>query len=126
MTSQFLSKGHKMLNFLFAFFLKISETLKAHICKTETDTSKQQKRFLFSFNGLSYLVNNYQKFRCIGTLNALKLTLSHLFQTKICKIHLLQKSERKFVKIFLQSRVTFPLHVLLIENMYAINYAVKP
>ena len=28
MTSQFLLKGHKMLNFLVAFFLKISETLK--------------------------------------------------------------------------------------------------
>ena len=28
MTSQVLLKGHKMLNFLVAFFLKISETLK--------------------------------------------------------------------------------------------------
>ena len=30
-------KGHKMFNFLVAFFLKISETLKAHISGTETD-----------------------------------------------------------------------------------------
>ena len=30
-TSQLLLKGHKMLNFLVAFFFKISETLKAHI-----------------------------------------------------------------------------------------------
>ena len=40
-TSQFLLKGHKMLNFLVAFFLKISETLKAHISRTETDINKQ-------------------------------------------------------------------------------------
>ena len=41
MTSQFLLKGHEMLNFLVAFFLKISETLKAHIPGTETDINKQ-------------------------------------------------------------------------------------
>ena len=41
MTSQFLLKGHKMLKFLFAFFLKIYETLKAHISETETDINKQ-------------------------------------------------------------------------------------
>ena len=40
-TSQFSLKGHKMFNFLVAFFLKISETLKAHISGTETDISKQ-------------------------------------------------------------------------------------
>ena len=40
-TSPFLLKGHKMLNFLVAFFLKISETLKAHISGTETDITKQ-------------------------------------------------------------------------------------
>ena len=40
-TSQFLLKGHKMFNFLVAFFLKISETLKAHISGTETDINKQ-------------------------------------------------------------------------------------
>ena len=55
----------------------------------------------------------------INSLKALKLKLSHLFQTKICKTHLLQKWERKFVKIFLQRRVTFPLHVLFMDNMYA-------
>ena len=40
-TSQFLLKGHKMLNFLVALFLKISETLKAHISGMETDINKQ-------------------------------------------------------------------------------------
>ena len=40
-TSQVLLKGHKMLSFLFAFFLKISETLKAHISGTETDINKR-------------------------------------------------------------------------------------
>ena len=40
-TSQFLLKGHKMLKFLFAFFLKISETLKAHISGTKTDINKR-------------------------------------------------------------------------------------
>ena len=39
--SQFLLKGHKMFNFLFAFFLKISETLKAHISGTETDINRR-------------------------------------------------------------------------------------
>ena len=39
-TSQFLLKGHKMVNFLFAFFLKISVALKAHISGTETDINK--------------------------------------------------------------------------------------
>ena len=41
MMSQFLLKGHKMLNFLSAFFLKISETLKAHISGTEVVINKQ-------------------------------------------------------------------------------------
>ena len=36
-TSQFLLKGHKMFNFLFTFFLKISVILKAHISGTEAD-----------------------------------------------------------------------------------------
>ena len=40
LTSQFLLKEHKMLNFLFAFFLEISATLKAHISGTETDINK--------------------------------------------------------------------------------------
>ena len=39
--SQFLLKGHQMLNFLFAFSLKISETLKAHISGTEADINKR-------------------------------------------------------------------------------------
>ena len=39
-TSQFLLKGHKMLNFLSAFFLKIFETLKSHISGKEVDISK--------------------------------------------------------------------------------------
>ena len=34
-------KGHKLLNFLFAFFVKISETLKAHISGTEADINKR-------------------------------------------------------------------------------------
>ena len=42
-----------MLNFLYAFCLKISETLKAHISGTEADINKQQKAFLTGFNGLS-------------------------------------------------------------------------
>ena len=37
MTSKFLLKGHNILNFLFAFFPKISETLEAHISGSETD-----------------------------------------------------------------------------------------
>ena len=41
MTSQFLLKGHKMLNLLFAFFLKISETLKVHISGTEADVNER-------------------------------------------------------------------------------------
>ena len=41
MTSQFLLKGQKLLNFLFAFFLKTSETLKAHISGTEADINKR-------------------------------------------------------------------------------------
>ena len=49
MTSQFLLKGHKMLNFLVAFFLKISETLKAHISGTETDINEQLKSFFLGF-----------------------------------------------------------------------------
>ena len=36
-TLQLLLKGHKMFNFLFGFFLKFSETLKAHISGTEAD-----------------------------------------------------------------------------------------
>ena len=54
MTSQFLLKEHKILNFLFAFFLKISETLKAHISGTETDINKRYKAFFSVFNGFSY------------------------------------------------------------------------
>ena len=40
MTSQFLLKGHEMLNFLFTFFLKISEILEAHISGTEADINR--------------------------------------------------------------------------------------
>ena len=43
-----------MLNFLVAFFLKISETLKAHISRTETDINKRSKALFSVFNGLSY------------------------------------------------------------------------
>ena len=53
-TSEFLLKGHKMFNFLVAFFLKISETLKAHISGPETDINKRKKAFFLVFNGLSY------------------------------------------------------------------------
>ena len=49
MTSKFMLKGYKMLNFLFAFFLKISGILKAHISGTETDINKGKKlSFRFS------------------------------------------------------------------------------
>ena len=54
MTSQFLLKGHKMLSFLFAFFLKISENLKAHISETKADINKRERPFFSVFNGLSY------------------------------------------------------------------------
>ena len=40
-TSQFLLKGHKMLNFFVAFCLKISEALEAHISGTETDINRR-------------------------------------------------------------------------------------
>ena len=40
-TSQLLLKGRKMFNFLFAFFLKISETLKAHISGMEVGVNKR-------------------------------------------------------------------------------------
>ena len=40
-TSQLLLKGHKIFNFLVAFFLKISENLKAHISGTEADINKR-------------------------------------------------------------------------------------
>ena len=52
----------------------------------------------------------------MNSLKALKLMLSNLFQTKVCKTLLLQQRKRKFVKIFLQRRVIFPLHVLFIET----------
>ena len=48
MTSQFLLKGHKMHNFLVASFLKIFESLKAHISGTEIDLNKRF-RFLTVF-----------------------------------------------------------------------------
>ena len=55
MTSQFLLKGHKMFNFLVAFFLVISETLKAHIFRTEIDINKQYYALnAFPGYGLSY------------------------------------------------------------------------
>ena len=40
--SQFLLKGHKMFNFPFAFFLKISEALEACISEMEEDIYKWQ------------------------------------------------------------------------------------
>ena len=40
MMLQFLFKGHKLLNFLVAFFLKIFETLKTGISGTEIDINK--------------------------------------------------------------------------------------
>ena len=46
-----------MLNFLFAFFLKISETLKAHISGMETDIKKTVKRFLLNFKPSFILTN---------------------------------------------------------------------
>ena len=41
-----------MLNVLFAFFLKISETLKAHISGMEAEINKRYKAFFLVFNGL--------------------------------------------------------------------------
>ena len=54
MTLQFLLKGHEMLNFFSALFLKISETLKAHISAMEAGINKQSKAFFLVFDGLSY------------------------------------------------------------------------
>ena len=42
----------------------------------------------------------------------------------ICKTHVLKKSNRKFVEIFLLTRDAFPLHALFI-GVYASNKAVK-
>ena len=42
-----------MLNFLVAFFLKISETLKAHLWN-ENRYLQTVKAFFLVFNGLSY------------------------------------------------------------------------
>ena len=53
MTSKFLLKGHKILNFL-VFLLKIFETLKAHISVTEININKRYKAFFSVFSGLSY------------------------------------------------------------------------
>ena len=56
MTSVFV-KGAQNGKFSFRIFLKISETLKAHISGTETDINKQLKAFFSVFNGLSILTN---------------------------------------------------------------------
>ena len=40
-TSQPLLEGHKMFNFLVAFFLKIPLTLKAQISGTQADINKR-------------------------------------------------------------------------------------
>ena len=45
---------HKMFNFLSAFFLKISETLKVHISEMEPDINKHKKALLLVFNSPSY------------------------------------------------------------------------
>ena len=52
-TSEFLLKGHKMFNFLVAFFLKISDTLKAHISgrkQISTNGKKLSSWFLTVFH----------------------------------------------------------------------------
>ena len=54
MTSQFLLKGHKTPHFLFAFFLKKSETLEAHFSGTEPDINKQ---YIFGFYQSVILAN---------------------------------------------------------------------
>ena len=54
MTSQFLLNGHKMLNSLVAFFLKIFETLKTRISGTEIHINKRKKTFFSVFNGFPY------------------------------------------------------------------------
>ena len=53
-TLQMLLNGHKMFNFLFVFFLKISETLKANISEMEADIDKRSKSFFLVFKVLSY------------------------------------------------------------------------
>ena len=43
-----------MFNFLVAFFLKISETLKAPISGMEADINNSKKTFFLVFNSLPY------------------------------------------------------------------------
>ena len=62
-----------MLSFLFAFFLKISKTLEAHISGERKQISNGKKvsfRFPTVFHISQY--KNYEKFRCICTLRTLK------------------------------------------------------
>ena len=61
-----------MLSFLFAFFLKISETLKAHISGMEADINK--RAFVLVFNRLSYQpikklskISMHRNFESIGS-----------------------------------------------------------
>ena len=55
MTSQFLLKGHKTLNFLFAFSLEISEPLKLiSLERKQISTNGKKNAFFSVFNGLSY------------------------------------------------------------------------
>ena len=87
MTSQLLLKGHKMLNFLFAFSFKISETSKAHISGKET-YQQTVKKIPFGFQTVSHISQqkNYQKFRCIVYCVQRRLEIArtaieiHLFQ----------------------------------------------
>ena len=53
MTSQFLLKEHNMVNFLFAFFLKITVTSKTHISGRKqilTNSKKLSSPFLTLFH----------------------------------------------------------------------------
>ena len=60
----------------------------------------------------------FKKELCHKFFESFETHIVHLFQTKIGKTNLLQKRNRKFMKIFLQRRATFPLHVLFIEISY--------
>ena len=65
-----------MLNFLFAFLLKISEILKARISRTETDINKR----VFGFQR-SFILTN-KKLSKISMYRHLKVDCSEIFKPK--------------------------------------------
>ena len=92
--SQFLLKGHKMFNFLVTFFLKISETLKAHISGTETDINK---RFLV-FNRLAHQANK--------KLSKISMHMHFKIRGTLLPIALIRASPRKQVHVYLTKNAT--------------------